>query len=366
MFVNYLKNISYKLIQNEFSVLTAFGDGENISERTFGMVLQKNESPIYYLISVIDAEKIPPLEYQKQIQIVLKQIEEDLDQYHCNHLVCINMLVSDKDETKEMVSHQQYLPDTKVLQVWWNIRPKEKILYVPQGQPDEILNIGTLARQAVEEEVECNNAPISFRQFEEAAKKSAEMKKKSDGIELTLGLVLLNAGIFILLLISGNLSQAIFWGGSGFDVVIGDGEYYRLITSMFLHGGLAHVIGNCIYLYVFGSRTEKYYGRTAFLLIYYSAGLGGDIISILFNSHNTISIGASCAIYGLLGAVFALSQIQKRSIDGLSFFTILIIFFPGLAFGMGDGGIDIWGHIGGALCGYLLGLVLMKKENQKC
>ena len=86
------------------------------------------------------------------------------------------------------------------------------------------------------------------------------------------------------------------------------GEYYRFFTCMFLHAGLLHLASNSIYLYYFGVRAERLLGTGKFLVLYLVSGLCGGVFSVLFSGNAGVSIGASGAIYGLLGAMLLLTK----------------------------------------------------------
>nr|WP_054752968.1 rhomboid family intramembrane serine protease [Piscibacillus salipiscarius] len=100
-------------------------------------------------------------------------------------------------------------------------------------------------------------------------------------------------------------------GGLKFNPFIAQGEYWRIITSMFLHIGLIHLLMNMIALYYLGEVTEKIYGTKRFLVIYFIAGIFGSIAS--FATNDSVSAGASGAIFGLFGALLFLGCIIEIS-----------------------------------------------------
>ncbi|MCL4880182.1 MAG: rhomboid family intramembrane serine protease [Anaerolineae bacterium] len=90
---------------------------------------------------------------------------------------------------------------------------------------------------------------------------------------------------------------------SNASLLVAEGEYYRLFTSMFLHGGISHLGFNCFALYIFGGEIEKYFGPARLLVIYLLGGLMGSLASFLFTQGN--SIGASGAVFAVFGALVA-------------------------------------------------------------
>src|SRR5699024_1701991 len=94
-----------------------------------------------------------------------------------------------------------------------------------------------------------------------------------------------------------------------FNVV--HGEWYRLITSLFLHYNFEHILMNMLSLFIFGKIVESIVGYCRFLIIYFVSGLFGKFASLSFNT-DTVSVGASGAIFGLIGAIFAFMYIGKQ------------------------------------------------------
>lgn len=151
--------------------------------------------------------------------------------------------------------------------------------------------------------------------------------------------------------------------------------FYPMFTSMFLHGGLMHLLGNMLFLYVFGDNVEDYFGHTAYLIFYLFCGIGSALIHTLFNLHSSLpAIGASGAISGVMGA-YAVLFPRARVL--MLFFIFLIpvpaVFVLGYWFvlqflsGIGEfgasatGGVAWWAHVGGFLMGLVIAL-MVKKE----
>jgi rhomboid protease GluP len=143
--------------------------------------------------------------------------------------------------------------------------------------------------------------------------------------------------------------------------IIENHEYWRLITAMFLHIGIPHILINGWSLYILGVLIERFYGLGRFLAIYFIAGLGGSIASFAL-SPDSISAGASGAIVGLLGAMIAYFGLHRRLLgaqgrsyllNGLfnvGFMVLTGVFLAGV--------VDNWAHIGGLVTGAIAGLAL--------
>lgn len=167
--------------------------------------------------------------------------------------------------------------------------------------------------------------------------------------------VLLGVTIFVFIL--QLLSQYIFKNDipvilmAKLNEQIRAGEFWRLLTPVFLHGSLIHIAFNMYALYVIGVGLERYYGHKRFLLLYFLAGFSGNLASFIFTPEP--SLGASTAIFGLVAAqgVFVYKNKFLFGKNARSMLTnILSIILVNLALGLSPR-IDNWGHLGGLIGG---------------
>lgn len=137
---------------------------------------------------------------------------------------------------------------------------------------------------------------------------------------------------------------------------IRDGEYYRLLSSMFLHADIFHLAINMYSLFVVGPTVIFLFGLPGFAIIYLLAGIGGSLTSSIFNP-KVPSVGASGAIFGLVGAllVFAILT-QQLALIGNIVFVIILNAFIGFS---SQNRIDNLGHFGGFLSGAIAGLLVI-------
>lgn len=144
--------------------------------------------------------------------------------------------------------------------------------------------------------------------------------------------------------------------GAKVNELIATGEYYRLITSMFLHGGLLHLVLNMYALNSIGPLIEKIYGRSKYIFIYFISGIASSLLSYILS--DSVSIGASGAIFGLLGTtlVFAVTMRKNAGKDFLKNIASVIIINLFIGFTMSN--IDNFGHIGGLLGGAITAIIL--------
>jgi len=131
------------------------------------------------------------------------------------------------------------------------------------------------------------------------------------------------------------------------------GEWYRLITAAFLHGGLLHIGFNMYVLYLLGPVLERALGSARFLLLYLMAALGGSVASYATSAPNTLSVGASGAVFGLMAALLVVGRRFRHDVGQVAM--LLAINF---AIGFIIPGIDWRAHLGGALTGAAMAAVM--------
>jgi rhomboid protease GluP len=182
---------------------------------------------------------------------------------------------------------------------------------------------------------------------------------------VTYVLVAVNVGIFALMALFQDFGLNLLnWGANEPEAVLRNGEYYRLLTAMFLHGSVPHILFNGLVLYSFGTSLERIMGHARFAAIYFLGGLGGSVASVVLGSaHNVPSVGASGAIFAIIGAEYvflyqhrkllgASGESRRRSLLMMGLMNLVF----GIATSLGNGPvrIDNWGHIGGLIGGLAL------------
>lgn len=177
-------------------------------------------------------------------------------------------------------------------------------------------------------------------------------------------IIALNTIMFLVTLLTGGFTSGnlLDLGGLYPPFVTENGEWYRLFTMMFLHGSTLHFVSNILIgVIVLSTALERLIGSFKFSLIYFGSGILGSII-ILFLSPNALSIGASGAIYGVLGALLFITiyrddLMNPRDVQSIRGLIIINIIFTFLA-----PGISIAGHLGGIAAGFLLSFILIRRN----
>ncbi|MCK1402887.1 rhomboid family intramembrane serine protease [Bradyrhizobium sp. 40] len=158
-----------------------------------------------------------------------------------------------------------------------------------------------------------------------------------------------------------DVRSLIAQGASGYDLVVGRNEWWRIGLAPLLHGSNGHLIGNCVALFIVGVRLESLIGRGWFSLIFVASALAGEAGSLLGNGPGTVSVGASGAITGLIAALFVASFESEADAEQTMSRLKTSLFFgvPALlplAFGA-SGNVNYFAHAGGALAGGALAIV---------
>lgn len=172
--------------------------------------------------------------------------------------------------------------------------------------------------------------------------------------------------LFFMMYIFGNGSEdsyTLLKFGANLDLLTKSGEYYRLFTCMFLHIGVIHLLCNMYSLYIIGKEAESLFGKFKYIIIYVISGICGSILSLAFN-HNTISAGASGAIFGIIGALLYFGN-YYRTYLGSSFKSLVSIAIINIAIGFIYPGIDNSAHIGGLVGGILVAMMLGIPDKSK-
>lgn len=177
---------------------------------------------------------------------------------------------------------------------------------------------------------------------------------------ITYWLIAVNVILYFVPILFGQYNDLInnysIWGPA-----VRDGQYYRLLTGIFLHGGFFHLLFNCYALYVIGSQVENFLGRFKFLIIYLAAGISGALFSTIFGG-NYASIGASGAIFGLMGALVYFGYHYRVYLGNVVKSQIIPLIVINLVLGFCVSGIDNFAHIGGLIGGTLTSIALGVKD----
>jgi len=159
----------------------------------------------------------------------------------------------------------------------------------------------------------------------------------------------------------GNLEELFYLLVQINSKIVYDLELWRLVTSMFLHGDVLHLFSNMFSLLIFGSYIELGFSKFKFVLIYFLSGILGSVFTIFLLPLNTISLGASGAIFGLIGA--ALSILITDRNNPLIFLGLIYAFY--FVISSFSPGINYFAHIFGLLGGFATGYLLRRNKRNE-
>jgi rhomboid protease GluP len=172
----------------------------------------------------------------------------------------------------------------------------------------------------------------------------------------------LGSGKLVGLILSPS-DATLFNLGMGGSLAISAGHWWSPLTATYLHGSLLHIIFNMMALRSLGPLVEELYGYSRFLIIYTLAGLAGSLLSTLMGTY--AFVGASGAIFGLGGALLYYGW-RRGGIFGKSIFRNMLFFaIVNLSMGFTIARIDNWGHVGGLVGGFLVGLLVSYEERSR-
>lgn len=151
-------------------------------------------------------------------------------------------------------------------------------------------------------------------------------------------------------------------------LVKNNGEYYRLLTSMFMHADLGHLFNNMLALFFIGGILERATGRIKYLLIYFGTGIIAGIASISYNMMKgqvAYSIGASGAIFGVVGAMLYVLLVNRGRLENINSRQMILFVIFSLYGGIANAGIDEVAHIGGFIAGLIFAVILYRRPKRK-
>lgn len=315
------------------------------------------------------SNKIEPEEKEEKYQVFLKQAVKDFESYDFNKASYLEILPHSDDR-------QGFLKAIELVSEYTNTKPM--ILEPKEGSYE--------ARNGRKFEWIFGSFGIGFSLFlftlifpqyvkEEHERQLKGIKPKSDDLvdmlkylipkkeHFATSIILdINIIVFLVMIFSGihivspNGLEMLEWGANRRSETT-SGEWWRLISSMFLHGGVMHLLLNIYGLVMAAIFVEPIFGRAKYFLLYFTSGICGSLSSIYWYE-NTTSVGASGAIFGLYGAILGL--LLTKEFDGGKKIMLLLIgpyVAINLLFGL-TGGIDNAAHIGGLISGAFVGLIL--------
>ena len=359
MFISFSKALYISLVENGFGLIQNMYDSPQLNEATKYIGLSKSMGSALYIVFLVNLDKMELETYKKNAAEYAAKMEGKAMAMNIRNIYLTNILISEKDnnaaksfaaETEEFASQPIYTAN------FYAVLSESKV-YSSIKRKDDFLKF--------EEQIQKSFSAKAFsvaENFSELHKRENELTslsaiKESSGIVLIF--IAINVALMFLMEWAGgstNVEVLEAFGALAPNAIFHNQEYYRIFSSIFLHIGVLHLAFNCLALYILGPIVERHLGTIKFILIYFTAGFCGNVLSLFFVE--VISAGASGAIFGLTGALLALTQKTKKIIDGFSKHTLITYITMNIAFGFVAWNINNYAHIGGLISGYLLGFLL--------
>lgn len=196
---------------------------------------------------------------------------------------------------------------------------------------------------------------ISQKNLEDNERLNIMYKQKKPII--TYLLIAINIIVFMLMYIIGNGSEdttTLLKFGANFGLYTKAGDYYRLLTSAFIHIGIIHILCNMYALFSLGPTIEHFFGKVKYLIIYLYSAIIGSLFVLIFQGDNTIAAGASGAIFGLFGSLLYFGYSYRGYMGNRVISQILPVIVINLIIGFTTPGISNAAHIGGLIGGFVI------------
>lgn len=331
-FINLLSEAGYKKFMSEIGPVYLLEDGEN--RQIVFVTYHKNQiqEPVYLL------------DYKDS----LLEIGETIFPGKESEILCI-MIVDDG------LLLENQIEDNPYFSVWIQDEVSGK-LYMSKGSEEKFRQLWHLIQVLSE------SAKEEMEQIE-SSEKNQWQELKDFFTPINLGLIISN--IIIFLLGKYVYTDIMEKGVMEWVSVISNHEYYRFLTSIFLHFDWEHLLNNMIVLFLSGSFVERYLGSVKYLMSYLICGLSGSMLSFYFQigGQTTVwSAGASGAIYGVLGILAVLLIKKREALEGVQGPGIFILVIGSIFQSYQTIGTDNWAHLGGLVSGVILGILLKKKQ----
>lgn len=301
-----------------------------------------------YAVLIVDHERRPdltPWQYANLYRQVCANFEKQGHAAHVLGMIC----TYDPDSAAGFDYEDTWIVDLAQLRL---------ILY--EDQPGRFLNVRPMVERLLDEAAGRVDKP----------KESVFAKLKKHRYISPVNTLMIAVNVIVFFLTVRNMYSnrylvehgALYW-----PYVIGEGEYYRLFTYMFLHSGYSHIVNNMLVLLFIGDNLERAAGKIRYLIIYLGSGVMAGVVSMLWNIYlqqPVVCIGASGAIFGVVGAVALIVIVNKGRLEDISARQIVLFVILSLYGGLTSQGVDNAAHIGGLVTGAVLAAVLYRRKKK--
>lgn len=162
----------------------------------------------------------------------------------------------------------------------------------------------------------------------------------------------------------GHTTTFLLEHGALYGPAVKQGEWYRLVTYLFLHGDIWHLGNNMLILYCLGNALEHYVKKTSYVALYFFSGILAALASVVYNTDSPVCVGASGAVFGITGAMVWLVIKNKGRLPGFSGTRMAIFVVMSVYAGFVNQGVDNAAHVAGLLSGFLLAVLFYRQPSE--
>lgn len=332
-------------------------------------VIYKAEGKGAYVISFVDHEE-SGFSSHEEYEELQRQCREMFA--HTSYEACEYLMVVSGNDINELRKHVMNLYGC------WMVNKETRRLIIYENQPSTFHNMERIIDEylygvdgrIIEESVDLQSHPLSREEIK-AIRKSMQpsfLAKNSWMDYSVITYLIVAANVIIYLFTTAGYDSAHVAkrlcdvGGLYAPYIQEPGDYIRLFTSMFLHVNFTHLFNNMFCLLIYGYYLEAYMGKLRFLGLYMISGLGASVCSLIYyvkNDLNNVAVGASGAVYGLLGAMVVLALIYEDFRKEFNpTILIIVIIFSLLDGFFSEENIGNVAHLGGLMVGLVLTFVV--------
>lgn len=345
--MSYIVNLAKSLTDLRFSIIEGMCDSHNITEFSKYLLFGRQEGHIFYGISVINCDS--GCDYKTITELIKKSV----DGLKSNKIIVnIYLSSSPNDELMEYIQNDIEDYNAEMISLKWLVDTENENIIVKGSQPNDILGIRQAMINAFESDEKISINSYELKQQEKAKDESLVKTAKCNA---TYVFMVLNFVFWIIMYTQWgeNIVNSMSLDKS----MVSEGQVYRLFTYMFTHGGIEHFVCNTFTLFIIGARLEKYSGSFKFSLLYILSGIIAGCTSYLVEPYG-VAVGASGAIFGIIGGLIYMIRKIKHNIGGLDYSVAVVFAIIGVFSGFFVPNIDNFAHIGGLISGVILASIL--------
>lgn len=266
------------------------------------------------------------------------------------------ILTDDVNDAKNLIKTERFA---------WIVDKQTKQLIIYEDKAEDFYGLKSLLEQALSESEQTEEISQYPEQSGYIRTQNTSYKKQNRSI-INLAIVIFNLLLFMICTLSGEVLYNI--GDMNPGKIIEYGQWYRMITSMFLHADVDHIASNMILLLFLGDVVERHVGHIRYFVLYMASGIAGNVLSLaykLWQLESVGSIGASGAVYGIVGVLLWILIRNRGRVEGITLRRVLFVMGYSLYLGFNQINVDNMAHIGGVIAGFLFGILLYRKKKEQ-